>query len=293
MPKVSVVIPFYERVDWLEEAVNSVLGQTFDDYEIIVVNDGSKEDTSSFLERHGKEIIYIEKENGGPSTARNEGIKHSKGDYIAFLDSDDLWLPNKLEIQLKYMVEYNALWSYCGYQTFGQCSSNTYRMTASKTPIMQRYNTPYIATPCVVIKREYLLQHPKIRFNPSLRYGQDSYFWLMINADNSILAIPEILVKVRMRGGNASKRARIQLQARSNVWRFRKDNSGILIDKFNLSKLYKIASELCVISDSIIRRIEKKVNNKKMVEYISKLLFILPWVTFKIDALLFRKSKSE
>lgn len=282
MPEVSVIIPFYAGVNWLKEAVDSVLLQTFKDYEIIVVNDGSPENMTEFLTQYSNKIKYIKKENGGPSTARNTGIEIATGKYIAFLDSDDRWLPQKLEIQLKYMRENDAIWSYCGYRTFGVGKSVEYKMTNSNIPIIHRYNTPYIATPCVVIERQYLIDYPNVRFNPDLRFGQDSYFWLMINADNSILAIPDVLVEVRIRGENASKRARIQLQARSNIWKCRKDKKEQLIDKYNISILFKLASELCVVCDKVISVFEKK-HSPEIVEKMSKVFFLVPWVLFKID----------
>ncbi|HIW50310.1 MAG TPA: glycosyltransferase [Candidatus Blautia intestinavium] len=282
MPEVSVIIPFYARVDWLKEAVDSVLLQNFKDYEIIVVNDGSPENMTEFLAQYSNKIKYIKKENGGPSTARNAGIEIATGKYIAFLDSDDRWLPKKLKTQLEYMKKNDVIWSYCGYRTFGGGESVEYKMTDSDIPIVHRYNTPYIATPCVMIERQYLVDCPNVRFNPDLRYGQDSYFWLMINADNPILAIPDVLVEVRIRGGNASKRARVQIQARSNVWKCRKDNKKQLIDKYNISILFKLASELCVIGDKVISVFEKKYS-PETVEKVSKVLFVVPWALFKID----------
>ncbi|WP_070090264.1 glycosyltransferase family 2 protein [Merdimonas faecis] len=282
MPEVSVIIPFYAGVDWLKEAVDSVLLQTFKDYEIIVVNDGSPENMTEFLAQYSNKIKYIKKENGGPSTARNTGIETATGKYIAFLDSDDRWLPKKLEIQLEYMKKNDVIWSYCGYRTFGVGESVEYKMTNSDVPIVHRYNTPYIATPCVMIERQYLVDYPNVRFNPDLRFGQDSYFWLMINADNPILAIPDVLVEVRIRGENASKRARVQIQARSNVWKCRKNNKEQLIDKYNISILFKLASELCVVDDKMISVFEKN-HSPKIVEKLSKIFFVLPWALFKID----------
>lgn len=282
MPEVSVIIPFYTGVDWLSEAVDSVLLQTFKDYEIIVVNDGSPENMTEFLTQYSNKIKYIKKENGGPSTARNAGIEAATGKYIAFLDSDDRWLPKKLQTQLEYMKKNDVIWSYCSYRTFGVGESVEYKMTNSDIPIVHRYNTPYIATPCVMIERQYLVKFPNVRFNPDLRFGQDSYFWLMINADNPILAIPDVLVEVRIRGGNASKRARVQIQARSNVWKCRKDNKEQLIDKYNISILFKLASELCVVGDKVISVFEKKYS-PETVEKWSKIFFVIPWALFKID----------
>ena len=95
-PEVSAVIPFYRNVGWLCEAVESVLAQDLGDVEIIVVNDGSPEDVSELLDRFGGRIRYFEKENGGAASARNAGLEQARGKYIAFLDSDDLWTPEKL-----------------------------------------------------------------------------------------------------------------------------------------------------------------------------------------------------
>lgn len=283
MPIVSVIIPFYEGVDWLKEAIDSVLLQSFNNYEIIVVNDGSKENMQEFLKQYSSVIKYCYKENGGPSTARNKGIELATGKYIAFLDSDDKWMPQKLMIQVYEMEKTDVVWSYCGYQTFGTGKEVVYKMTNNITPTIQRYNIPYIATPCVMIRRDFLESSPDCRFNPALRYGQDSYLWLMINADNPILALPDILVEVRLRGANASKRARVQLQARSNVWQFRKKDKAQLIEKFELSFLYRFASELCVLGNKLVVEIEKFIENKKVIEIVSKVVFVLPWILFKVD----------
>lgn len=106
-PFVSVIIPTYNRGKFIKKAIESVLSQTYRNYEIIVVDDGSTDKTGEVLkEFHGRsEIIYLYKENGGVSSARNMGIKKAKGDYIAFLDSDDTWMPQKLERQIEYISD--------------------------------------------------------------------------------------------------------------------------------------------------------------------------------------------
>lgn len=105
-PKVSVVIPAYNAAQYICETIDSVLSQTYKDYEIIVVDDGSTDNTKEILQPHMGKIRYMYKENGGPASARNVGIKNAQGEYIAFLDSDDLWLPEKLEKQVRYFEEY-------------------------------------------------------------------------------------------------------------------------------------------------------------------------------------------
>lgn len=104
-PKVSVIIPTYNRADLLPRAIESVLNQTFKDFELIVVDDGSTDNTKELVsdfQKKDNRIQYIWQENSGaPAKPKNTGIKNSKGDYIAILDSDDEWLPEKLEKQLK------------------------------------------------------------------------------------------------------------------------------------------------------------------------------------------------
>lgn len=106
MPKVSVIIPTYNRAGYIVETLRSVFAQTFTDYEVIVVDDGSTDDTADVLKPFLDRITYIRKENGGQGSARNAGIRLAKGEYIAFLDSDDLWLPEKLDVQVKYLDEH-------------------------------------------------------------------------------------------------------------------------------------------------------------------------------------------
>jgi len=103
MPRVSVVIPAYNHARFIGETLESVLQQTFKDYEIIVVNDGSPDDTAEVLRpyRDRKQIVYIEQANAGQAAARNRGIREASGEYIALLDDDDCWPPNKLEWQVE------------------------------------------------------------------------------------------------------------------------------------------------------------------------------------------------
>jgi len=100
MNSVSVIIPSYNRAHTLGRAIDSVLAQTIAPLEIIVIDDGSSDNTAEFVQQHYPTIRYIRQDNQGVSAARNLGIKQAKGDWIALLDSDDEWLTNKLETQL-------------------------------------------------------------------------------------------------------------------------------------------------------------------------------------------------
>ncbi len=103
-PLVSVIIPTYNRGWILKEAIDSVLAQDFKDYELIVVDDGSSDNTSEVLDTYGQEIIVLRQANKGVSAARNRGIAEAGGQLVAFLDSDDRWLPRKLSRQVDFFI---------------------------------------------------------------------------------------------------------------------------------------------------------------------------------------------
>lgn len=104
MPKVSVILPTYNRERFVDEAIGSVLSQSFADFELIVVDDGSTDQTACRIdELRDPRLIYIFQENKGRSNARNRALAMARGDYIAFLDSDDAYLPDKLALQVAYM----------------------------------------------------------------------------------------------------------------------------------------------------------------------------------------------
>lgn len=104
-PLVSVIIPTYNRAAFVAKAVESVLNQTYKRMEIIVVDDGSTDNTYEALKRYEGRIRYIYQQRSERSRARNRGFRHSRGDYIAFLDSDDLWLPTKIKRQVRIFLE--------------------------------------------------------------------------------------------------------------------------------------------------------------------------------------------
>ena len=105
-PVFSVIIPTYNREKLLKRAIDSIISQTYKNFELIIVDDGSIDHTEELVENYKDDrIIYIYKENGGQNSALNKGIESAKGEYIGFCDSDDSWLSNKLE---KHIAKYNS-----------------------------------------------------------------------------------------------------------------------------------------------------------------------------------------
>lgn len=120
MKAVSVVIPTHNHARYLGEAIDSALAQTHSPLEVIVVDDGSTDETEEVLARYGNRIRTLRQRNQGVSAARNAGIAAASGDYLAFLDSDDLWHPRKLERQLALFAADSSLGLvHCGVVTFG------------------------------------------------------------------------------------------------------------------------------------------------------------------------------
>ncbi|MCR1808488.1 glycosyltransferase family 2 protein [Stenotrophomonas geniculata] len=119
---VSVVIPLYNTEKYIEETMQSILDQTYKNIEIVIVDDGSKDQSPSIVknlaEKYLGQVKYVHQKNQGVSVARNTGIENASGEYIAFLDSDDLWHPTKIEKQVESMHKNEMDACYCGYMNF-------------------------------------------------------------------------------------------------------------------------------------------------------------------------------
>jgi glycosyltransferase involved in cell wall biosynthesis len=108
-PLISVIIPVYNTEKYLAEAIDSILAQTYSPLEIIVVDDGSIDKTAKVAQQYGSSVRYHYQQNQGISAARNAGIALAKGEFFAFLDADDLWVPQKLDLQMRFFIVNNEL----------------------------------------------------------------------------------------------------------------------------------------------------------------------------------------
>jgi glycosyltransferase involved in cell wall biosynthesis len=192
-PKVSVVIPTYERAGKVEAAIESVLAQTFSDLEVIVVDDGSTDGTGQILrEKFGNRLCYYAQANQGVSVARNQGIEQARGEWIAFLDSDDVWEKEKLEWQFKALERFSPqcgacyadtrLFNHPETRTLFQLANESYRHAAEmgvNTEALRLLVRPGGAG--MVIHLSSLLARAEVvrktrGFDPMLRYSEDSEF---------------------------------------------------------------------------------------------------------------------
>lgn len=205
MPVISVIIPTYNRAHCICDAVDSVLAQTYANYEIIVIDDGSTDDTPSVLAAYGDRIHVIRQANAGVSAARNTGIAAATGDWIAFLDSDDEWVPTKLERQMKCLEEYpEAVGSVCdaeiisGNQRVSLFTLRNYFPDEGKCQLVGR---PLISllkvqffTPSWVFSRR-AIQLGGL-FNESLSLYEDLDFSARVALLGPWCVVPEILLRV-------------------------------------------------------------------------------------------------
>ncbi len=218
-PTVSVIIATYNRATMVKEAIESVLKQTYRDFEIIVVDDGSTDNTRKTVTALSDKIVYVYQQNRGRSNARNHGISLTRGKYIAFLDSDDLFLPDKLAKQFEAMEKRpEILLSHTSYQYVdyggnyikemksGRFSGSVYPKIIRRCPI---------ATPTVMLRREALKNG--LCFKEGITIGEDIILWTQIARNSCILGINEVLAKVRVGGESAATDSQAQITGITNI----------------------------------------------------------------------------
>jgi len=212
MPLVSVIIPTYRRPGMLREAVESVLSQSFSDYELIVVDDGSGDETSAVLERYSGRLKYFVKKNGGVASARNFGLRVASGDLVAWLDDDDLFLPGKLWLQVEYFRSYpGAGLVYTGHETLDTLGSrpkvSLYLPPAFRDCCSTRaalLKSCFFANSTVMMKRECF--DLAGLFDESLKHTVDYDQWLRTAARYSFGCVPRVLMRYRLHGKQITMR---------------------------------------------------------------------------------------
>lgn len=206
---ISVIIPTYNRAHLVCDAIESVLAQTYSHYEIIVVDDGSTDGTGELLrKRYGDRIRYEWQENQGESVARNRGIALARGEYIAFLDSDDLWLPEKLEKQIAYLKahpEVSAVFCQAyiidarGIRQPGILGAD---LTPKDLTLESLLLANTISGPSTTTTTTLEFLRKVGGFDPAIRFAEDWDLWLRFRLAGEIGYLPEPLACVRMHSNN-------------------------------------------------------------------------------------------
>jgi glycosyltransferase involved in cell wall biosynthesis len=210
-PLVSVIVPAYNVAGFITEALASVFAQTFTDYEVIVVNDGSPDtqELESVLEPYIGRIIYLKQENRGLSGARNSAMRKARGQFIALLDADDLWLPSYLEVQTGRMLADSSLdVLYPDAEVFGDAPEAGQRFmqmcpsegeVTFESLVTQKCNVMI----CSMMRRETVVRAGL--FDESLRSSEDFDLWLrIVKMGGRIAYHREVLARYRKRRGSLS-----------------------------------------------------------------------------------------
>ncbi len=208
-PKVSVVIPVYNISGYIAETLDSVFAQTFENYEIILVNDGStdtiqlKSRLAPYLER----IIYVEQKNAGAAQARNSAIKLASGELLAFLDGDDVWLPDFLASQIDFLERSDFEMVYCDALIFGKTILEDKNFSAGSPSSGAVSTVSLINADCNVITSGTVLKRELIDkfgvFDVEMRRGQDFEMWFRLAKNGVRLGFQtKVLLKYRVRSGS-------------------------------------------------------------------------------------------
>jgi glycosyltransferase involved in cell wall biosynthesis len=227
---VSVVIPAHNSAPYLPEALETVFSQSYPAREIIVVDDGSTDETESLLRLYDGRITALRQENRGPSAARNAAIRRARGEYVAFLDADDRWNEDKLRRQVEFLKSRPHLglvfsdmreFSRNGVHTESLVGKSKYReeiMTGS--PIREAAGKlmveNFIPTSAVTARRSCLVQAGL--FDEKLRASEDRELWSRVAALSEIACMPVVLGEKRVHGFNSSSNAEVTLRSRIRMW---------------------------------------------------------------------------
>lgn len=231
MEQVSIIIPTYNRADVIVNSIQSILDQTYEQYELIIVDDGSTDDTELVIEQiNDNRIRYIKMpENKGVAAARNEGIRRAKYDYIAFQDSDDYWKKDKLEKQMGFLTTMPDIGLlYCPYEC-KKADGSTISVPNDSIPMSEKQGNIYeymlrrntIGTPSVLLRKKCLEKSGM--FNESLTCLEDWEFFLRISKHYEIAFQNETLVYVNLSSDGVSHNVSGYYEARCYMIATHKD----------------------------------------------------------------------
>ena len=277
MPMISIIIPVYNKETTIERAINSVLNQSFKEFELIVVNDGSTDKSEGnilILQEKDSRIIYLKQENKGVSAARNRGIKEAKSKYISFLDADDEMDGTFLQKMFDTIADANIC--YCGHYNVLEGKNKKNKFNFIEGDILEYYLfnkcTPH--TNSWLIKRTYLNQF-EIKFSIGIDWGEDmEFFSKMLLHDTNVKCVNEYLTYYHSGQPNSLSENDIQKIDKDIFWMERLMD---YIDKheFNVKRKFKVINAiqsyrlpaaLIYRLYSYINKCDKKTLSNKMQE---------------------------
>ncbi len=225
---ISIIVPVYNAEKFLRETIDSVLGQTYGDFELLLVDDCSKDGSVKLVEEYTDSRVRLikQEENHGAYAARNRGLEEAKGRFIAFLDSDDLWEKDKLSKEMSFMQEKDAGFVFTGYE-FADCNgvgTGVIVKVPETINFKQALNNTTIFTSTVLIDREKI-QDDLIRM-PNITSEDTATWWRILKAGNIAFGLNENLVKYRRSAGSLSSN---KFEAIKRIFRLYREIAGLSV----------------------------------------------------------------
>jgi glycosyltransferase involved in cell wall biosynthesis len=274
-PLISIILPVYNREKYIGESIESILNQTYENFELIIINDGSNDKTENIITKYNdSRIFYYKNENNrGIVFSRNKGISVAKGKYIAMFDSDDIALKKKFEIQIDYMEKKPEIAMTGTYvlhiNAAGKLLKTKWKLNASSKsiPSIQIFRN-YFVQSSVVIRKDAI---PNNSYSTGFDIVEDSKMWFDVALYNKVVNIKQYLLKYRIHdGGISNQRNELHLQNSKKLYKyiFKHLNIDITENEINTHLLIKNKKKIEDIDDlkSIEKWLLKICNHNKIVK---------------------------
>lgn len=213
--KVSIIMPNYNCEKFLPETLDSVIGQTYANWELLIVDDCSTDNSiaviKSYCDADERIKLFVNEKNSGAAASRNWALREATGKWIAFLDSDDIWLPCKLEKQLAFMVENDYKFTFTKYRQIDEQSNALGRVVVGPKKISQRkmlYCCCYLGCLTVMYDAETV---GLVQIDESIRKRNDDAMWLKVRKTADAYYLDELLAEYRVRKGSISHQGKLDL----------------------------------------------------------------------------------
>jgi glycosyltransferase involved in cell wall biosynthesis len=204
---VSVVIPVFNAAKWIKETIDSILTQTYPVLEILIVDDGSTDETAGIVQEYGAPVRYINQKHRGVSAARNLGIALARGNLIAFIDGDDYWHPRKIESQVKLLNEKKLSWVSCEIQPFNTNTRSPIDGLASPMQdgdvLKALFMNNFIGSASPMVQRSVFDEVGLFNEAHEARIGEDWDMWLRIASKHPLGVVYEKLAFLRIHSTSA------------------------------------------------------------------------------------------
>jgi len=304
MPTLTVLMPVYNGEKYLRESIESILEQTFTDFDFLIVDDGSTDNSALIINSYNDtRIKYLKNEkNLGIVHSLNRGLDLATGDYIARMDCDDISLPNRLEKQVLFMegnpdIGISGTWV----QIFGEQSNNAvwkYPYDPKEISYALLFNS-VLAHPSVIIRMSFLKNYG-LRYDPEYIYAEDYNLWVVADNYFKLANIPEVLLKYRLSNTNTGKvnSEKKLLSAKMTrsycLDKFKINLTAEQKDLFSRICIYEVFKEMNLFYDSMDilnniyyqslsnKLLSKKIVSKIIFDYYSYLLYNIPSVNLQV-----------